>query len=233
VRVHPLDKTVFRLAPRAAEFLRAYATNAPERPLTAFLDARGRVVAAAEAGLSSADEALVAVASGAAAAFEAHLGKYLPVVDTCLTRTGLGAWLDVDGALPAAAGAWTIEAPYGRLVLAAAAPGGEPLTPEAFTRLRLDRGWPLQGVDFHDEMLLCVGERELVSYDKGCYLGQEVVARVHYKGRPPKRLAVAELSKLPSALAATATSVVPGPGGARGFVFIPEGSDGPGARFVL
>jgi folate-binding Fe-S cluster repair protein YgfZ len=29
---------------------------------------------------------------------------------------------------------------------------------------------------------------DAVSYDKGCYLGQETVARLHYRGHPNRRL---------------------------------------------
>lgn len=33
-------------------------------------------------------------------------------------------------------------------------------------------------------------ERDLVAFDKGCYTGQEVVARLHYKGRAKRRLRI-------------------------------------------
>jgi len=39
-------------------------------------------------------------------------------------------------------------------------------------------------------MLLNVSE-DYVSYQKGCFVGQEIIARVHHKSRPPKKLAVA------------------------------------------
>jgi folate-binding protein YgfZ len=54
----------------------------------------------------------------------------------------------------------------------------------ALDRLRVEVGRPLYGVDFDDghfpqETGL---EEAAVSYTKGCYLGQEVVARIHYRG---------------------------------------------------
>jgi folate-binding protein YgfZ len=41
-----------------------------------------------------------------------------------------------------------------------------------------------------------------VSFNKGCYTGQEVVARMHYRGKPKRRLyrAAVELSELPTGL---------------------------------
>jgi folate-binding protein YgfZ len=35
---------------------------------------------------------------------------------------------------------------------------------------------------------------EAVDFEKGCYIGQEPVARLHYKGRPNRRLRGLELS---------------------------------------
>ncbi len=87
---------------------------------------------------------------------------------------------------------WNLEVPA-----AAAAPlfesllGGRPsgrgLRPvghRAFERLRVEAGRPLFGRDFGgDNFPQETGlEDEAVSYTKGCYLGQEVVARIHYRG---------------------------------------------------
>lgn len=60
----------------------------------------------------------------------------------------------------------------------------------AFEALRVGRGAPAVGVDTGGRTL--VQEARLdhaVSYGKGCYLGQETVARVHYRGHPNRRLA--------------------------------------------
>jgi aminomethyltransferase len=54
----------------------------------------------------------------------------------------------------------------------------------AWDRLRVEAGRPLFGQDFGpDHFPQETGlEAEAVSYSKGCYLGQEVVARIHYRG---------------------------------------------------
>ncbi len=38
-----------------------------------------------------------------------------------------------------------------------------------------------------------------MSFTKGCYIGQETVARLHYKGKPNRHLRGLELSGLPEA----------------------------------
>jgi folate-binding protein YgfZ len=54
---------------------------------------------------------------------------------------------------------------------------------EALDILRVEAGIPRFGRDFGpDNFPQETGIEEAVSYTKGCYLGQEVVARIHYRG---------------------------------------------------
>lgn len=60
---------------------------------------------------------------------------------------------------------------------------------EALEVLRAEAGIPRFGVDFGPENFPQeTGAGEAVSYTKGCYLGQEVVARIHYRGGVQKTL---------------------------------------------
>jgi folate-binding protein YgfZ len=61
--------------------------------------------------------------------------------------------------------------------------GGTRVGPEALDILRVEAGVPRFGKDFGpDNFPQETGIEEAVSYTKGCYLGQEVVARIHYRG---------------------------------------------------
>jgi folate-binding protein YgfZ len=56
--------------------------------------------------------------------------------------------------------------------------------------LRVERGRPRYGVDLDDTVIpqeAGLNERA-VSFTKGCYVGQETVARLHYRGKPNRRL---------------------------------------------
>jgi len=54
---------------------------------------------------------------------------------------------------------------------------------------RIERGIPWFGVDFSQENIPQETALEsAVSFDKGCYLGQEVVARVHFLGKASRKL---------------------------------------------
>lgn len=59
----------------------------------------------------------------------------------------------------------------------------------AFEIARIEAGVPREGVDAGEEYIILESELEAaISYTKGCYLGQEVIARIHWRGQPAKRL---------------------------------------------
>lgn len=60
---------------------------------------------------------------------------------------------------------------------------------EALEIARLEAGLPREGVDVTDNnILLEAGYEKAVSYTKGCYLGQEIIARIHWRGQPARQL---------------------------------------------
>ena len=107
---------------------------------------------------------------------------------------------------------------------------------EATEALRIEHGHPLWGVDYDDSNLPQeTGIDGAVDYEKGCYLGQEIVARIHYRGQPARRMCrlVFEPGHSPAAgaevefdgrAAGTVTSVAPSPRGdaAIGLALLPR-----------
>jgi folate-binding protein YgfZ len=89
----------------------------------------------------------------------------------------------------------------------------------AFEALRIARGEPRFGVDTdHRTIPNEVGWiGSAVHLDKGCYRGQETVARVHTLGRPPRRLTLLHLDGTENRLPAAGADVVLG-GKVIGFV---------------
>ena len=69
--------------------------------------------------------------------------------------------------------------------------GARPAGHETLEVLRVEAGIPRHGVDASDAnvVLEVVDEAEAVSYTKGCYAGQEIIARIHWRGHVAKRLA--------------------------------------------
>jgi tRNA-modifying protein YgfZ len=70
------------------------------------------------------------------------------------------------------------------------AAGAVAVSPEAAEILRIEAGLPRFGAEMGTETMPAeagIVERA-VSFTKGCYIGQETVARLHYKGRPNRHL---------------------------------------------
>jgi folate-binding protein YgfZ len=63
--------------------------------------------------------------------------------------------------------------------------------------VRVEHGRPRYGVDLDDSVIpqeAGLNERA-VSFTKGCYVGQETVARLYYRGKPNRRLLGLRLSE--------------------------------------
>jgi folate-binding protein YgfZ len=63
--------------------------------------------------------------------------------------------------------------------------------------VRVESGRPRYGIDLDDSVIpqeAGLNERA-VSFTKGCYVGQETVARLHYRGKPNRRLRGVRLSE--------------------------------------
>ncbi|MBK5109958.1 MAG: folate-binding protein YgfZ [Thermoleophilia bacterium] len=68
--------------------------------------------------------------------------------------------------------------------------GAVPVTPAAAEILRVESGRPRYGIEMSEATMPAeagIVERA-VDFNKGCYIGQEPVARLHYRGRPNRHL---------------------------------------------
>ena len=77
-----------------------------------------------------------------------------------------------------------------RLTAALRERGAVPVGEDAAESLRVERGRPRFGVDMNADTIpqeAGINDRA-VSFTKGCYVGQETVARLHYKGKPNRHL---------------------------------------------
>jgi tRNA-modifying protein YgfZ len=76
------------------------------------------------------------------------------------------------------------------------AAGAVEVSAEAAEILRIESGVPRFGAEMGTETMPAEAGivEEAVSFTKGCYIGQETVARLHYKGRPNRHLRGLRLS---------------------------------------
>lgn len=79
--------------------------------------------------------------------------------------------------------------------------GSVEIDAELYEILRIEHGIPLYGKDMDEStVVLETGIDEAVSFTKGCYIGQEIIARIHFRGHVAKRLSglVLETTELPA-----------------------------------
>lgn len=63
------------------------------------------------------------------------------------------------------------------------------ISDELYEVLRVENGVPKYGVDMDETTIVSeLGIDGLISYQKGCYIGQEIIARIHFRGHIAKQL---------------------------------------------
>lgn len=67
--------------------------------------------------------------------------------------------------------------------------GAVEISPETVEVLRVESGEPVYGVDMDETTIVPeVDLANLISYQKGCYIGQEIIARIYFRGHVAKKL---------------------------------------------
>jgi tRNA-modifying protein YgfZ len=85
--------------------------------------------------------------------------------------------------------------------------GAAEISNQLHETLRLENGVPKYGIDMDETTIVPeLGLDGLISYNKGCYIGQEIIARIYFRGHVAKRLTGLTLSE-PGAIA---TGFLPG-----------------------
>jgi folate-binding protein YgfZ len=122
-------------------------------------------------------------------------GAVVTMLDTARVRVLGTNGFDDDGILVVGAKehAGTIET---ILTAAVESVGGAAMTADDVEAWRVVRGLPDRGAELDDEHNpLEAGLKDAVSFTKGCYVGQEVVARLNTYGKVSRRLIRLELSR--------------------------------------
>lgn len=168
-------------------FLHGQCTNdiqrlrAGESCYAAFLNAKGKV--RGEGHIICLPDAFLAETS---AGLQPSLEKFVITEDVVIedVSASLGEWLVVgDAQVSLPADAVTFVHPLGIGVLGAP-PGPVTISPEMLEVLRIEAAIPRWGVDMDENTIPNEAglEARAVNYDKGCYIGQETIARIKTYG---------------------------------------------------
>ena len=222
MKLYPLSRTVLAIHNSAALFLNGLTSNAPDKPRNAFVNIHGRIMATFDQHRVSDDEFVIAVERAFVDPLLTHLDKYIRLSGVRVEKLDRYVYFDVEEtSVPGAAGTLAIPQKKGRLLISET-PMPAQVSDEEFTLFRLQNNIPLQGVDYRDEFLLNVSDEEFVSYVKGCFLGQEPIAKVHNRSKPAWKLVVRYRDECTEEERHKMTSVVVDPATRRprGFVFV-------------
>jgi folate-binding protein YgfZ len=111
------------------------------------------------------------------------------MVDSSPCRIVRKAWLEYPAAMIVAPREHLSDL-WRELESRARAHGGAPAGMEAVNSIRLESGTPWFGLDYDDKNIPHEAglEHSHISYEKGCYTGQEIVERVRSRGHANRRL---------------------------------------------
>jgi folate-binding protein YgfZ len=140
---------------------------------TSMLSVQGRT--AAEVVRRALDETAASVARTGVATAQLEHGKVTVIRATHSGEDGFDLFVDAHAA----------EALRDLLIGAGASPFGD----EVAEVLRIEAGIPRFGIDMDETKVVTeTNLDDAVSFTKGCYIGQEIIARIKYRGHVAKKL---------------------------------------------
>jgi len=175
------------------EFLHGQCTNdikrlaAGDNCYAAFLNVKGKMRGEGHL-ICQSDAFLLETSPGMAQSLE----KFIITEDVMIEdlSAALGEWVVIGGATASVpADAMTLPHPLG-LGVVSAGRMDETFDADGWERLRIEAGVPRWGVDMDENTIPNEAglERRAISYDKGCYIGQETIARIKTYGHVNRRL---------------------------------------------
>ncbi len=187
-----VPKTALRLRGKVKELLTGITTNDLNKNKNAFLDRFGKLIALADQQIKE-DESYLAIESRYETELLNHLQTYQKFTGTKIEKVPetvmhiIGKEKPTDGIIfPQNIGYLAFKHPSGSMEM----------SEETHTTLRLENNIPVQGIDFDHQMFLDLGMENAISFTKGCYLGQEVIARAKRVG-PMRKLVRILYSAIP------------------------------------
>lgn len=189
IKLCKLEKVVLSVQNNAVNFLNGITSNTLDKPKNAFLDFHGKIVAVFDQCRIGEDQFFIVVEERCLDRLMQHLERYIKLSKVLVQKENYGVYYDLTGDYPCKEGEYAITQKPGKLIVT---PNNleSNVAQEEFTFFRLKNNIPLQGVDYQNELLLNVNEEEHISYTKGCFLGQEFIAKVHNRSKPSWKLAV-------------------------------------------
>ncbi len=180
-----LPFVAFRISGDAEKLFNGITTNTRNGTRNALLDVYGRVVAAFYQKFEG-KEVAIALSEKYSDKFLAAMKTYLMLGKCKAEKMREKVFFTTEK--PTEHGILIPEKNYFIFIAEKEPKGSIKMNEEEFLCLRLENGISMQGFEFENEMIMNTDWRDAVSLTKGCFLGQEIVAKVTQRGKPPKKL---------------------------------------------
>lgn len=194
MRLRQLEKAVLSVKNNAAKFLNGLTANVLDVPHNAFLDVHGKTIATFDQIKVGEDEFLIVLERPLCDSVLAHIDRYVRLSKVKIELRDFNVYFDLDGEGPIGKEDFSISQKKGRLILTRKDLKAE-VSEEEFTLFRLKNNMPLPGIDYQNDFILNISPDDFVSFTKGCFLGQEPVAKVQSRSKPSWKLVVRSLDE--------------------------------------
>lgn len=188
MKIIRLSKVVYAIALNAENFLNGLSSNVPAATHNAFLNRHGRVVATFEQLKVSEGVFWIVLESCVEKMMLEHLEQFIRLSRVDFKKQNKSVYWCLEGHPELLPGERWLPQRAGGILLTDQI-YADTVSAEDFVLYRLDHQIPLQGIDYQHEMILNISS-EYVSFSKGCFLGQELVAKLHHRSVPSKSLVV-------------------------------------------
>lgn len=190
MKLYKLNKAVLSVKGNPSQFLNGLTSNILDAPRNAFLNIHGRIIATFEQMKVSENEFWLVVEEAFVGKLLEHLDRYIRLSKAEVIKLNKHVYFEITSELSLMpTGAVVIPQEKGQIIISDEMLEGC-VSEEIFTLFRLENNIPLQGIDYRDEFVLNVSEEDFVSFEKGCFLGQEPVSKVHNRSSPTWKLVV-------------------------------------------
>ncbi len=185
-----LNKKAYHIKGNAPQFLNGLTSNSLDKPMNAFLNIHGRIIATFDQLQLSDGSVLIVVASSAADQLLQETSRFAKLSKSTIEPLNAYVYFDLDNQWVLDQGEYAIAQHQGRLIISTRDVANT-VSDDEFNQFRLAHYIPLHTIDYQSgDMILNVHEHNYVSYTKGCFLGQEPVAKVHHRSKPTWKLVV-------------------------------------------
>ena len=181
-----LDKVVYKITNNAVKLIDSITTNDMDKSSNAFITRLGKLIALVDQKIIN-EDVYVVLEEEYEKDFLDNLNIFIKISKSRYEKLNLKVVhvinLDINGI--------KIEKEIGYLLLLEdldSLKDFNEISDEVYNIIRIENDISIQGIDYDDNMFLETNMDRAVSYTKGCYVGQEIMARVHNLGKPAKKL---------------------------------------------